>query len=552
MSLVNLSHVCSHLTNASKARLGLTSIPSSKLHLNIALNLLKAGFVSAVVRGGHTPPPPHKLLSHPSFNDEEEPIEPVTQDNIASRRLWLGMKYWNSEPVIDKMMMISKPTRRVTLDIEALADIIRGHNRNFVKGLRIPGECMFLSTDRGVMEARECVEKKIGGLALLKALADAHATWLITSVDLKGPCKEADIYDNVSFAEADITSPERISSVLATVKPRIVVHTAGIVPSLNERYGRKWEKKVFSVNVEGTRNVVKAAQEAGVSAFVYTSSCCSVVDDMRVSYANIDERWPTSKHSSMYGESKAYAEELVQAANKENFATCILRPSVLCGPGDYQLVPSIYTCISKRETPFIIGDACNLWDITDVRNIADAHVLAVENLLSTKTAAGEVFFIQNNEPISFRHFSLEIWKNFGHTPPYEVVIPAWLAVFAGLVLEWWTWISGGTTTLSRGSVKDACSMRYASGEKAERILGYEARIGIERSIRDTCNVGFLCKIEKKKANREAQGPQRKASRSCQSAGGRQIEISFHSFKSYLSGSSRSVVFEVLEPACTIG
>ena len=188
--------------------------------------------------------------------------------------------------------------------------------------------------------------------------------------------------------------------------------------------------------------------------------------------------------------SQAYAEEMVQAANQKAFATCILRPSVLCGPGDYQLVPSIFACIAKYETPFIIGDAYNLWDITDVRNIAHAHVLAVENLLSSKTAAGETFFIQNNEPISFRHFSLEVWKQFGHIPPFDIVIPLWLAFFAGLVLEWFTWMTGNTTTLSRGSVMDACSMRYANGEKASRILGYEAQIGIERSIRETCEVSF--------------------------------------------------------------
>jgi hypothetical protein len=42
--------------------------------------------------------------------------------------------------------------------------------------------------------------------------------------------------------------------------------------------------------------------------------------------------------------------------------------------------------------------------------------------------------------------------------------------------------------LSRGSVRDACSMRYASSEKARRILGYEAQIGIEDAIREGCEV----------------------------------------------------------------
>lgn len=60
----------------------------------------------------------------------------------------------------------------------------------------------------------------------------------------------------------------------------------------------------------------------------------------------------------------------------------------------------------------------------------------------------------------------------------------------GLLAEWKTYIMGTPTTLSRGSVKDACSMRYASGEKARRILGYEARIGIEEGLRVSCLVSF--------------------------------------------------------------
>ncbi len=186
--------------------------------------------------------------------------------------------------------------------------------------------------------------------------------------------------------------------------------------------------------------------------------------------------------------SKAHAEELVLSASGESIKTCVLRPSVICGEGDNQLLPSIHACIAKRETPYIIGDGYNLWDITYVGNVADAHVLTAENLLSTVTAAGEAFFIQNNEPIAFRDFSLAVWKHFGHIPPFEIVIPAGLAWFAGLLVECFTWLSGTTTTFSRGSVKDACSIRYANGAKAEKILGYSPRIGIEEGIRISCEV----------------------------------------------------------------
>ena len=185
---------------------------------------------------------------------------------------------------------------------------------------------------------------------------------------------------------------------------------------------------------------------------------------------------------------KAAAESLVLSACDEQLATCALRPSVLFGPGDYQLIPSVHACIAKGETPFVIGDGENLWDVTYMGNVADAHVLAVENLLSTRTAAGEAIFISNEEPITFRDFCLEVWKNFGHYPPYQVHIPVSLASLVGYIGEVVTWLTGTTTTLSRGSVLDACGTRYCTGEKARKILGYKPRVGIEEGIRISCIV----------------------------------------------------------------
>ncbi|OOF96107.1 hypothetical protein ASPCADRAFT_130428 [Aspergillus carbonarius ITEM 5010] len=168
MSLVNLSHVCSHLNNACKARLGLTSIPNSKLHLKLCLALQNDGLISSVVRGGPTPPPVHPILGTPNAIDEVENIEPLTQSNIASRRLWLGLKYWQSEPVLGKLSMVSKPTKRVTIDVAGLRRVIRGERSESVEGIRSPGEALYLSTDKGILEARECVEKKLGGLVLCR------------------------------------------------------------------------------------------------------------------------------------------------------------------------------------------------------------------------------------------------------------------------------------------------------------------------------------------------------------------------------------------------
>jgi len=169
MSLVVLSNVCSHLQNCAKARLGLTSVPSTNLILALTLSLQASGYLSSVTRGGPTPPLLLTATSIPTSTSSADIAEAtVTRENIASRRLWLGLKYWNSEPVLSKMSMESKPKKRVWVGHRELDTIVKGREAHLVKGMTRPGECLFVSTDRGVFEARECVERKIGGMLLCR------------------------------------------------------------------------------------------------------------------------------------------------------------------------------------------------------------------------------------------------------------------------------------------------------------------------------------------------------------------------------------------------
>lgn len=94
----------------------------------------------------------------------------ITQTNRATRRLWVGLKYWNSEPVLRNMGMVSKPTRRIWMGVEGLREIAKGERSGYVKGLRVVGECLYVSTDRGIMEVRECVERGVGGMVLCRAM----------------------------------------------------------------------------------------------------------------------------------------------------------------------------------------------------------------------------------------------------------------------------------------------------------------------------------------------------------------------------------------------
>jgi len=66
--------------------------------------------------------------------------------------------------------LISKPTRRIWMGREDITKLVRGRKAGYVQGLTKPGECIFVSTDKGIYEARECVERTLGGQLLCRVI----------------------------------------------------------------------------------------------------------------------------------------------------------------------------------------------------------------------------------------------------------------------------------------------------------------------------------------------------------------------------------------------
>ncbi|KAF7541170.1 hypothetical protein G7054_g837 [Neopestalotiopsis clavispora] len=170
MTLKNLANVCSHLQNASKARLGLTSAPWNTSNLNLLLSLQRTGFLSFVTRGGAVPPDPSTLSTY-------EP-EPLNTSTVARQRLWVGLKYSNNEPVMKSLQVISRPTRPVTAKLEHLERLARGWDsgptRLIQKGLNL-GECMYVSTPRASWRsARRLRERWVAF-----SFAESRHNWLV-------------------------------------------------------------------------------------------------------------------------------------------------------------------------------------------------------------------------------------------------------------------------------------------------------------------------------------------------------------------------------------
>ncbi|KAF2149871.1 NAD(P)-binding protein [Myriangium duriaei CBS 260.36] len=325
----------------------------------------------------------------------------------------------------------------------------------------------------------------LGG-AVLRALEEAHPDWKLYNLDQRPPSPPT----SAKFLQADITIASSVETAILSARPDVIVHTAGVVPNGQRRYSTSPSVRAptFTINVDGTSNVLSAARKANVSSLVYTSSCTVVSDDLAHDYPLMNESLPTSHATLAYGASKAAAERLVLAANSPSLTTCALRPATIIGPGDsYGVVETIYQLIPHYETPFIIGDGHNMYDFVYISNAAYAHLLAVENLISSKTAAGLAMFISNQEPIYFRDFMAAIWAQCGgHVPPFQVRVPGTLAWVVGYVAEWVSWATGTEAALSRGSVQDAIGIRYADNSRAIEVLGYRPKVGFADAVAITC------------------------------------------------------------------
>ncbi|XP_020269591.1 3beta-hydroxysteroid-dehydrogenase/decarboxylase-like isoform X2 [Asparagus officinalis] len=199
------------------------------------------------------------------------------------------------------------------------------------------------------------------------------------------------------------------------------------------------------------------------------------------------------KFNDSYSETKAEGERLVINANGKNgLLTCCIRPSSIFGPGDKLLVPSLVSAAKAGKSKFIIGDGNNLYDFTYVENVAYGHICAERTLASggcrAEKAAGQAYFITNNEPIKLWEFFSLILEGLGYERPsinipVAVVMP--IARFVEYTYKSFSHCGLRVPQLTPSRVRLLSCNRTFSCTKARVHLDYEPLVPLKEGLKRT-------------------------------------------------------------------
>jgi len=230
----------------------------------------------------------------------------------------------------------------------------------------------------------------------------------------------------VDCFSVDVSSGEGLANSLNGVEG--VVHLAARNHVLKET-----EKDPLSayrrVNVEGTRNVIRAAVQAGARWFIHFSSVKATGEGGE---AVVDEDSPC-KPSTPYGISKLESEEVVRrVAEESGIRALIFRLPMVYGPGNLGNLPRMIRWADKR-LPFPLVQPDNLRSMVYVGNV----VAAVKAVLGAHPAGGEAsrtYIVKDDADCSTRMIYSSICRALGKSPRF-LPLPAVLGRFAAAISE---------------------------------------------------------------------------------------------------------------------
>jgi 2-alkyl-3-oxoalkanoate reductase len=238
-------------------------------------------------------------------------------------------------------------------------------------------------------------------------------------------------------------------------------------------------------NVLGTDHVIAACRTHGIGRLVYTSTPSVTHRATHPVAGGTAETVPYGERlKAPYAATKLVAERAVLAANDASLATVALRPRLIWGPGDNQLLPRL-VARAKAGRLRLVGNGENLIDTTYIDNAAQAHFDAFAHLAPGAACAGRAYFISNGEPKTLRETLNGLLAAVG-APTVDKTIPFRLAYAIGAVCEglWHALPLQGEPPMTRFLAEQLATTHWYSMEPARRDFGYVPKVsfaeGLER------------------------------------------------------------------------
>jgi dihydroflavonol-4-reductase len=236
-------------------------------------------------------------------------------------------------------------------------------------------------------------------------------------------------------------------------------------------------EEIYEANVTGTRNIMLAAGNAGVTRIVYTSSVATL--GLTPDGSPADEETPVSLADMIghYKRSKFLAEvEVKRLVVEQGLPVVIVNPSTPVGPRDIKPTPTgrmIVDAVAGRM-PAYVDTGLNLVHVDDV---AIGHLLAFEH-----GTIGERYVL-GAQNMTLKEILTKIAAITGRRPP-RICLPHSLVWPIACASEAWARLcGGGEPRVTLTGVRLARKRMFFSCEKARHHLGFNPR-PVEEGLRD--------------------------------------------------------------------
>lgn len=237
------------------------------------------------------------------------------------------------------------------------------------------------------------------------------------------------------------------------------------------------------VNVGGTRAVVEACRQERVPRLVHVSSPSVAHAGDSLVGAGADPADPATA-GSPYARTKAEAELLALAADGPELSVLAVRPHLVWGPGDTQLVSRIVARGRRGRLP-LMGAGAVLVDTTYVTNAVDALVAALDRC-GPDGVHGEALVVSNGEPRPIAEI-LGAMCRAGGAPEPTLHVPVPLASVAALVTEsLWALRPGDDEDppFTRFLVRQLSTAHWFDQRRTREALGWTPRVSLDEGFQE--------------------------------------------------------------------